>query len=252
MNGIGIILIKAGFDIRISCFFSTYLINRQTQYVWNYFTSTSFKADVRIEQGSTLSPILSALYITSLFYIFKKRTKNLSISIPVSLLYFVDSGLFISQEKSYEKSNTILYYSYTIISFFFSQFGLIIKHNKSQVFYFSRSTKKINPSPLDLRSVGSSILKSKDIWCYLGFFFNKKLSFQYHIYYYANKSLSTIKEMKMLGNSTRYLFLVHKQLLYRTCILSIVLYGLQLWYFKEVLIYYPLKELKKMQRKAVL
>ena len=58
--------------------------------------------------------------------------------------------------------------------------------------------------------------------------------------------------MIMLGNFTRRLLLSYKQLLYRTCIMPITLYGFQLWYYKEVLLFQPLKELKKIQQKAVL
>jgi len=35
-------------------------------------------------------------------------------------------------------------------------------------------------------------------------------------------------------------------------ILSIALYGFQLWYFKEMTLYQPLKELKKIQKRAAL
>ena len=42
------ILNKAEFDFRISSFFFSYLINRQTQYVWNHFVSSFFKADVGV------------------------------------------------------------------------------------------------------------------------------------------------------------------------------------------------------------
>jgi len=37
-----------------------------------------------------------------------------SIPIPVSILSFVDNGLFVSQEKSYKKSDATLFYSYNI------------------------------------------------------------------------------------------------------------------------------------------
>jgi len=149
------ILNKADFDTRISQFFSSYLINRQTQYVWNHFTSPFSKVGVGIEQGpaKSLFPTLLALYIASLFHIFKKRTKNLSIPIPVSILSFVNNGLFVSQKKSYEKSNVVFYYSYSIISSLFNQFGSAIKHNKSEVFHFSRSNNIIDPSPLDLKDL---------------------------------------------------------------------------------------------------
>jgi len=42
------ILDKAGFDSKISQFLSDYIINRQTQYVWNNFTSPFLKADIGV------------------------------------------------------------------------------------------------------------------------------------------------------------------------------------------------------------
>ena len=95
---LSMILTKVGFDSNISLFFSNYLIKRQTQYTWNNLILSFFRADIGIEQGSTLSPILSALYITLISYILEKRTKNLLIPIPISCLLFVDDNLFISQE----------------------------------------------------------------------------------------------------------------------------------------------------------
>jgi len=71
---------------------------------------------VEVGQGSALSPILSTLYIASIFHIFDKKTQNLLLNI--STLSFMDNGLFVSQEKSYEKSNTNLLCSYSIILLF--------------------------------------------------------------------------------------------------------------------------------------
>lgn len=73
-----------------------------------------------------------------------------------------------------------------------------------------------------------------------------------YIHHYTNKAFFTIKDMKILGNSNRGLFLMHKQLFYRICILLIILYKFQLWYFKRVPLYELLKELRKMQRRAAL
>jgi len=101
------------------------------------------------------------LYYHSFLYI-QKKTKNLSISISIFILSFVDNSLFVSQKKSYEKSNMNLYYSYSIILSLFNQFSLAIEHNKSEIFHFSRSTKNTNPPLLDLRSIGSTVLKPKD------------------------------------------------------------------------------------------
>jgi len=95
----------------------------------SFFTSSFFSCD--IGQDSVLSSILFTLYLSSLFHIFEKRTKNLKI--PISFLSFVNNGLFISQEKSFEKSNSILY---NIIFSLLKQFRLVIKHEKSEIFHF--------------------------------------------------------------------------------------------------------------------
>jgi len=83
-----------------------------------------------------------------LFFTFlKKRAKNFTLNISV---FFVDDGLFISQEKTCEKSNALLFCSYSIITFLFDQFSFTIEHGKSKVFHFSKSMRTFNPSPLDL------------------------------------------------------------------------------------------------------
>ena len=164
----------------------------------------------------------------------------------------MDDSLFISQEKSYEKSNKNLFCSYSIIFSLFEQFSLVIEHNKSEVFHFSRATKNFNSSPLDLEPLGEPVLWLKDKWRYLSFIFDKKLSFYQHIYFYSNKALYTIKDMKILGNFTRGLLPPHKWLLYRTYIMFITLYDFQLWYYKKTSLYYSLKKLKKMQHRVAL
>ena len=45
---LSLILNKAGFDSRISSFFSNYLIDRKTQYMWKNFISPFFKTDIGI------------------------------------------------------------------------------------------------------------------------------------------------------------------------------------------------------------
>ena len=53
----------------------------------------------------------------------------------------------------------------------------MIEHCKSKVFHFSRATKNFDLPPLDLGLLDSLLLRPKDIWRYLGFIFNRKLSF---------------------------------------------------------------------------
>ena len=120
------------------------------------------------------------------------------------------------------------------------------------MFHFFRVHGTFNPPPLDLSPLDSPILSPKSSWYYLGFIFDRKLSFHSHISFYANKAISTIKCMKILGNSTRGLNSYQKHLLYRCCTMLIILYSFQLWYYNKVPLSYPMKIMSKMQRRVAL
>ena len=78
------------------------------------------------------------------------------------MLSFVDDGLIIAQNKSILILNSQLFYSYNILSNLLTDFGLVIKHGKTEIFHFNRLHGEFNPPPLDLTSLGGSILRSKD------------------------------------------------------------------------------------------
>jgi len=221
-----IILEKTGLDPKVTSFFADYLVNRKTNYNWNELSSPIFEVNVGVGQGSALSPILSALYLLPFLYILEKYLKNLKI--PISFISFVDNGLIIAQNKSIVTSNSQLFCSYNILSKLLDKFGLIVEHSKTDIFHFNRSHGVFNPLPLDLSSIGGPVLKPKDLWKYLGFIFDRKLNFHQYIDFYSNKAISTVKYMKLLGNLSRNINPIQKCLLYRCCILSIVLYGFQL------------------------
>ena len=64
--------------------------------------------------------------------------------------------------------------------------------------------------------------------------------------------MSTVKYMKLLSNSNCSINSLQKCLLYRTCILFIVLYRFQLWFYNHAPMMYHLKVLGKMQRRAAI
>jgi len=100
-----------------------------------------------------------------------------SLTYPFCSLLFIDDGFLISQENIFENQLQIFFVIIVLFYSFFRQFRLVIEHNKSEVFYFSRTTKNLNPLPLDLRLLKGMALRLKDTWQYLEFFFDKKLSF---------------------------------------------------------------------------
>jgi len=111
-----LIPIKVSFDPKVLSFFWDYLVSRKTRYFWNNFSSLSFNINVGVGQESALSPILLTLYLSPLFHIFEKWLKNLKI--PVSILSFVNYGLFIAQDKSLMVSNLNLFVVTTLFLLF--------------------------------------------------------------------------------------------------------------------------------------
>ena len=241
---------KARFNSCIIIFFSNYLINRKTQYFWNNFTSSFFNINVGVGQGLALLPILSALYLAFFLYILENCLKNLNLYI--SILSFINDGLLIAQSKSFQISNCYFFCSYNVASNLLSQFGFLVEHSKTEVFHFSRSQGTFNSPSLDISFVGGPIIYPKDSWRYLGFIFNRKLIFYKYIDFYSKKVISTVKYMKILGNSTRELNPHQKYLLYRSCALLIALYMFQLWYYHKALLLYLLKMLGKLQRRVAI
>jgi len=114
----------------------------------------------------------------------------------------MDDGLIIAQNKSIDISIAHLFCSYNVLSKLLINFGLVIEHGKTEVFHFNRSHGIFNPPPLDLSSISGLSLCPRNTWKYLGFFFDQKLTFHQHIDYYSNKAMSTVKCMKLLGNSS--------------------------------------------------
>ena len=88
-------------------------MDRKTNYLWNNFSSPTFDVNIGVSQGSVLSPILLALYLSLFLYILEKHLKIFNIL--VSIISFIDDGLFISQSKLFYISNSCLFCSYNVI-----------------------------------------------------------------------------------------------------------------------------------------
>ncbi|PPQ94597.1 hypothetical protein CVT25_010605 [Psilocybe cyanescens] len=244
------ILRKLGFSNNVVKFFSHYLVGRSMQYAWGDFISDLRQADVGVRQGSALSPVLSALYLTLIMRLFELDP----LTRGCFLLSYVDDGTLVVQSKSLLNNCEALKRTYGVIFELFKKFGLALEHDKSEVFHFDRSHSKDNP-PVDLGYApytGVTPLKPKLYWRYLGFYFDRKLTFTEHVRYYSTKALATVKAMKMLGSSTRGLRPVQKRILYCACVLPIVTYGFRLWYFAAARCKGALHHLSTMQRNPAL
>ena len=158
----------------------------------------------------------------------------------------MNDGLFISQSNSIDISNSHLYCSYNVLTNLLEKFGLVVEHSKTEIFHFNRFHGVFNLPLLNLSFLEGNILLSSNTWKYLGFIFNRKLTFHQYIDFYTNKAISIVKCMKLLSNSSHGINPLQKYLLYRSCVLLITLYGFQLWFYNCAPIAYHMKTLNKM------
>ncbi|PPQ94129.1 hypothetical protein CVT25_007914 [Psilocybe cyanescens] len=173
------ILRKLGFSDNVVKFFSHYLVGHSTQYAWGDFISDLRQADVGVGQGSALSPVLSAFYLTLIMRLFELDP----LTRGCFLLSYVDNGTLVVQLKSLLDNCEALKQAYSVIFDLFKKFGLTLEHDKSEVFHFDQSHSKDNP-PVDLGyapHTGATPFKPKLYWQYLGFYFDRKLTFTEHI-----------------------------------------------------------------------
>jgi len=137
------ILWHFGFANCLVSFFSYYLVGKLTQYSWNSFLSNICNADVGMGQDSAFSPILSTLYIASILHLFEQQAQALNLG--SSILSFVNNSLLVSQRKTYNKTLLKLTSSYKAVTDLIILFGLVMEHDKLEIFHFSRVHNNFNP-----------------------------------------------------------------------------------------------------------
>ena len=85
-----LVLWKQGFPPLVAKFFESYLVGRSMHYKWNSFVSPLHQADMGVEQGLALSPVLSVLFIAPIMKLFEQSAASQG----VMLLSYVDNGFF--------------------------------------------------------------------------------------------------------------------------------------------------------------
>src|ERR1700760_1188366 len=77
---------------------------------------------------------------------------------------------------------------------------------------------------------GNSRLMPCSLWKYLGFFFDSRLSFTSHITFYFSKAFSTIRALRMLGNSIKGLDCDARAKIFKVAALPVLTYGAPLYW----------------------
>ncbi|KAF8678982.1 hypothetical protein AX14_004665, partial [Amanita brunnescens Koide BX004] len=229
------ILERLGFSQTIVSLIKSYFTDRVTSYRWDSAVSHKYDFSLGTPQGDCLSPILSALYIsTAIRKVFPETMPPAS----TRCLFFVDDGALITASPSLQTNVDILRLYLILLLQALSNLGLQVEASKTELihfFAFELTASRRLAISLQPHLSFTWRMKNYDIvptarWRYLGFFFTPTMDFSFHVQYYTNKAFSTIRACNMLGSSVRGIGPRQRSHAYQACALSVLTYGLPLWY----------------------
>ena len=229
------ILQRLGFSPIIVTLIESYFRDRVTTYKWDSAQSRQYDFSLGTPQGDCLSPILSALYISvAIKRVFPETMPPSS----TRCLFYVDDGTIITASPSLQTNIDILRLYLLLLLQALSDIGLQVEASKTELIHFfafeltaARHLAIAHQPHLTFTWCMISFdISPSPLWCYLGFFFTPSLDFSYHVQFYTNKAFSTIRACSMLGNSVRGIGPLQRSHAYQACVLSVLTYGLPLWY----------------------
>ena len=94
-----------------------------------------------------------------------------------TLISYVDDSTVIIQSRKIEENCVHLWHTYQLLFNLFTWAGLVLEHNKTELFHFTKGRSDHN-IPLDLGYApytGETPLRPKQFLHYLGFFFDRML-----------------------------------------------------------------------------
>ena len=229
------VLERLGFSPILVTLIKSYFAGRVTTYKWDTAISRKYDFSLSTPQGDCLSPILSALYLsTAIRRVFPETMPPAT----TKCLFFVDDGALITTSPSLQTNVDVLRLYLLLLLQALSDLGLQIEVSKTELIHFfafkltaaRRLAISQQPHLTFTWRMKSFDIPPSPLLRYLGFYFTPTLDFSHHVQFYTNKAFSTIRACNMLGNSVRGIGPRQRSHAYQACALSVLTYGLPLWY----------------------
>ena len=181
-------------------------------------------------QGSLLSPILSALYTSSLIEASQRWTH-------CDLSMYVDNGTIYAVSATTTGAASKARHHYMEVLKWLDDNGLQADLSKMELIMFRPA--RANPNLIGAEvlgarntnpNLGPNHITTVSHLRYLGVYIDHRLDWTRHITIMANRACSNIWGVSILGNSVRGLDFLNWQKVYNALIIPGLTYGAQVWY----------------------
>ncbi|CAN0013229.1 unnamed protein product, partial [Heterosigma akashiwo] len=181
---------------------------------------------VGVRQGCVLSPAIFNLFINSLANLIKEHEEllsgiNIGDLVIFVLLYADDVVLLAPSRQELQKLLTLL-------QSFCEDSGMRVNLKKSKVVIFKGPPTK-NTVPATALKFYESVVEEVPFYKYLGVLYDEKLTFQQHVEYALLKARKASFALFKYLNSFKNMSIVLKIRLYKTLVLSVLLYNVEIW-----------------------
>lgn len=190
-----------------------YANNRSFAIVNNGSTSMSYKVHSICPQGSTLAPLLFALYFDMI-----------KVALDLDYLLFADDLVFFYDSRNLHEIITKLSDNLTRLDDWCKNYGMQINYDKTKWMLFNRS--KQSPEETMTVSCNGSVIEKVEEFKYLGLWVDRKLNFSRHFNHVKGKVAYAVGCLLVI---TKYVNLHLFKCLLNSLIYSIIDYALPIW-----------------------
>ena len=214
---------EQGWPIQLVRWVESFMSARSARVRFQEITTEDLPLYCGLPQGSPVSPILFLLYTQPIYKLGQQRHhqqyKRFGYADDVATLHIGNTVEETTRKASEDISLLIGWGQENAVQF---------DHKKTEVMHFSRQNNT-NSTSLPIQH-GEAIKKPKTALCWLGIWFDQKLSFKTHIDEWATKASSLSFHFRSLANTQRGPLPSAMQRGIISCVIPTLLYGVEAWY----------------------